>query len=63
MKASLGIGTISHQYIHDALHKHWDEFMFYILEEVPDNESLTDREKYYITFYETDKYGYNAKVG
>lgn len=63
LKASLSIGTISHQYIHDALFGHWDEFMFYILEEVQDANKLNEREKYYINFYETDKYGYNAKQG
>jgi Sec-independent protein translocase protein TatA len=62
IKASLSIGTISHQSIHDALFAHWDDFTFSILEEV-ENESLSDREKYYISFFETDKYGYNLKVG
>lgn len=63
IKASLGIGTLSHQYIHDALFGHWDEFVFYILEEVKDDNKLNEREKYYINFYEADKYGYNQKVG
>lgn len=63
LKASLNIGTISHQYIHDALFGHWDEFVFYILEEVKDDNKLNEREKYYINFYEADKYGYNQKVG
>ena len=63
IKASLGIGTISHQNIHDALYGHWDEFMFYMLEEVEDTDKLNEREKYYINFYESDKYGYNLKAG
>ena len=63
IKASLSIGTISHQEIHNALFGHWDEFAFYIIEEVKDESKLSEREKYYINFYETDKYGYNLKVG
>lgn len=63
MKASLQIGTISHQEIHNALFGHWDEFSFYILEEVDNESNLSEREKFYINFYETDKYGYNLKVG
>ena len=62
IKSSLGIGTISHQEIHNALFGHWDEFTFSILEEVKD-EKLLDREKYYIDFYQADKYGYNMKKG
>ena len=61
-KSSLNIGTISHQAIHDALCGHWSEFMFYIIEETT-KENLNDREKYYINFYETDKYGFNLKKG
>lgn len=60
VKSSLGIGTISHQPIHDALCGHWDEFTFSILEEVED-EKLSDREHYYITFFDSHKYGYNVK--
>lgn len=33
-------------------------FSFEVLEEV-DKENLTSREKYYINFYESDKYGLN----
>ena len=62
IKSSLGIGTLSRQLIHTALFGHWDEFIFYIIEEVKDSK-LSDREKYYINFYQTDKYGYNTKVG
>lgn len=62
LKSSLNIGTISHQAIHSALYKNWDQFAFYVLEETT-KENLNEREKYYIKFYETDKYGFNLKKG
>lgn len=63
IKASLGIGTIASYSIHEALRdKGWDTFTFQVLEETT-REELTEREKYYITFYETHLYGYNKKVG
>lgn len=62
IKNSLNIGGIKRQLIHDALYGHWDNFTFSILEDVKD-EKLGDREKYYISFFETDKYGYNLKNG
>lgn len=63
IKTSLNIGTIKNTNIHKALYKHWDEFIFYILEEVPPEKSLSEQEKYYIEFYESNKYGYNIKAG
>ena len=62
IKNSLNIGTIKRQNIHDALYNHWDEFTFTILEEVKDDK-LGDREKFYINFFQTDKYGFNIKSG
>ena len=62
IKNSLEIGTIKHQPIHDALYKNWDNFTFSIIEEVKDDK-LSEREKYYINFFETDKYGFNVKSG
>ena len=62
VKNSLNIGGIKRQLVHDAMFGHWDEFTFSILEEVKD-EKLGEREKYYISFFETDKYGYNLKSG
>ena len=62
VKNSLNIGGIKRQLVHDAMFGHWDEFTFSILEEVKD-EKLGEREKYYISFFETDKYGYNLKGG
>ena len=63
IKSSLGIGTISHSNLHNALLNQWDKFTFNILEEVPESDNLGEREKYYINFYQSDKYGYNIKSG
>lgn len=63
LKASLNIGTISHANIHNALFNHWDEFSFSILEDVKSDESLSEREKYYIDFYKSNVCGYNIKSG
>lgn len=62
IKASLSIGTISHQIIHDAMYKNWDDFIFYIIENTT-KDKITEREKYYIKLFESDVYGYNMKVG
>ena len=62
VKSSLNIGGIKKQKIHEALFKHWDEYTFSILEET-DKDKLNEREKYYIAFFETDKYGFNLKSG
>lgn len=63
IKTSLNIGSISNTKIHPALFNNWDNFIFSILEEVPDEASLSEREKYYINFYQSDIYGYNIKSG
>ena len=39
-----------------------DQFTFELLEEVP-KANLTEREKYYITLFDTTKFGYNMKIG
>ena len=62
IKTSLNIGTIKTTNIHKALYNHWDEFIFYILAETK-KDKLSEMEKYYINFYESDKYGYNIKAG
>ena len=62
VKNSLNIGGIKKQLVHEAMFGHWDEFTFSIIEEVQ-NEKIGEREKYYISFFETDKYGYNLKSG
>lgn len=62
IKSSLNIGGIKKQKIHEALFNHWDEYTFSILEETT-KDKLSEREKYYISFFETDKYGFNLKSG
>lgn len=63
IKTSLNIGTVAKSRIHEALYRHWDEFTFEILEVVSDNEKLSQREKYYINFYQSNIYGYNMNSG
>lgn len=63
IKTSLNIGTISRSNIHKALFNNWDNFCFTILEEVPIEKDLSERERYYIKFYESDIFGYNIKSG
>lgn len=62
IKNSLNIGTIKQQPIHKALFNHWDEFTFFVLEEVT-NDKLGEREKFYINLFQTDKFGFNIKSG
>lgn len=62
IKTSLNIGTVSRSKLHDALFLHWDEYIFSVLEIVP-KDQLSTREKYYISFFESDKYGLNMKQG
>ena len=63
IKTSLNIGTVARSKIHDALFRHWDEFTFEILEEVSYESKLSQREKYYINFYQSNIYGYNMNSG
>lgn len=62
-KACFGLGNISHSSLHTKMARDgiWN-FSFELLEEVP-KENLTEREKYYIKFYDTVKFGMNEKVG
>lgn len=62
IKASLDIGTIKKTKIHNALFGNWDAFYFYVIE-VVENGSLGEREKYYISIFETNNYGYNERQG
>lgn len=63
IKTSLDIGSISRTKIHEAMKEDGIEnFTFEILEECQ-REKLSEREKYWIDFYETNTYGYNIKSG
>ena len=63
IKTSLNIGQISRTNIHKALYNNWSNFTFTILEKVPTEANLNEREKFYIKFYGSDTYGYNIKSG
>lgn len=63
IKTSLNIGQISRTNIHKALYNNWSNFAFTILEKVPVDANLNEREKFYIKFYGSDTYGYNIKSG
>ena len=56
-------GTISRSTLHDVMDrdKIWN-FTFELLEEVP-KEKLGEREKYWINFYDSKKFGLNEKNG
>ena len=63
IKTSYGLGTIAHSSLHTKMAKEgvWN-FTFELLEAVP-KEQLTEREKYYIKFYNTKNYGLNQREG
>lgn len=63
IKSSCGISTIADQKVHHAMRDEglWN-FQFELLEEC-DKSKLGEREKYYIEFFQTQKYGYNAVAG
>lgn len=63
IKTSLDIGTIKSQNIHKALFNHWDDFSFSVLYQCKPTENLAEKEKYFINFFESDKYGFNMKKG
>ena len=62
-KTALGVGTIAHSILHTTMEKDGiDDFTFELLEEVP-KDKLTEREKYWITFYDSKSYGLNERNG
>ena len=62
-KSAFHTGTISWAAIHDAMEKQGiDNFTFEVIERV-EKENLSAREKFWIEFYEADKYGFNMKAG
>lgn len=56
-------GTISRSALHEVMERDgiWN-FTFELLEEIP-KDKLTEREKYWIKFYDSKNYGLNEKVG
>ena len=63
IKSSCGIATIADQKVHHAMRDEglWN-FQFELLEEC-EKSKLGEREKYYIEFFNTQKFGYNAVGG
>ena len=62
-KTSYGVGSIAHSILHTTIKKDGIEnFTFELLEEVQ-KDKLTEREKYWITFYGSKEYGLNERNG
>ncbi len=62
-KTAYGVGTIAHSILHTTIRRDGIEnFTFELLEEVP-KDKLTEREKYWINFYNSKKYGMNEREG
>lgn len=63
IKSACGLDGVADSQFQRALKKYGvDSFTWELLEEVP-KDKLTEKEKYYIQFYDTTHYGYNMKVG
>lgn len=63
VKAASGLGGVAESQFQRALKKYGvDKFTWEVIEEV-DKDELTNREKYWITFYNTKTYGYNQREG
>ena len=62
-KTVYGAGTIAHSILHTTMAKDGlEQFTFELVEEVP-KDKLTEREKYWITFYDSKNYGLNERNG
>lgn len=63
IKSSLGVGTIADQWVHHEMRaKGIENFTFELVEEC-DKDKLGEREKHYISFFQTDQYGFNKTTG
>lgn len=63
MKHGLGIDTPANNKLYTAMKEHGlENFTFELLEECPSNE-LDEKEKTYISLYNTYNYGYNQNKG
>lgn len=62
-KGAYGISTIADQSIHKAMSEIGiDQFTFEVLEKVP-KDKLSEKEKYWIKYYNSIEYGWNDKIG
>lgn len=63
IKAAAGLGGVAESQFQRALKKYGiDHFTWEVLEQI-DKDNLTERERYYINFYNTKQYGYNQREG
>lgn len=63
VKAAAGLGGVAESQFQRALKKYGvDQFTWELIEEV-DKDELTNREKYWIQFYQTKEFGYNQREG
>ena len=62
-KTAFGCGTIAHSILHTTMEKDGiQNFTFELLEEVP-KDKLSERERYWINFYDSKNYGLNEREG
>lgn len=63
IKSAIGIDTIADQHIHQVMREEgiWN-FTFELIEEC-EKDKLNEREKYYISMFQTEQFGYNQKAG
>lgn len=63
VKAAAGLDGVADSIFQRALKKYGvDQFTWELIEEVP-KDKLTEREKFYISLYDTTKVGYNMRLG
>ena len=63
IKSACGLAGVADSQFQRALKQYGIEnWTFELLEKCP-KDKLTEREKYYITFYDTINYGYNQRIG
>ena len=62
-KSAFNCGTIAHSLLHTKMKQHGVEcFTFEVVEQVP-KDQLSEREKFYINFYQTKETGLNERNG
>lgn len=62
-KTAFNVGAIAHSVLHTTMERDGiDNFTFELLEEVP-KDKLSEREKYWITFFDSKNYGLNERIG
>ena len=62
-KSAFNCGTIAHSLLHTKMKLHGiEQFTFEIVEQVP-KDQLSEREKFYINFYQTKETGLNERNG